>query len=229
MKTLKVGSTGPLVEFLQNLLKRLGVYKDDIDGVFGDMTKNAVTNFQNSTGLKNDGIVGYYTWQKLMPYINGGLNFVIPTNINYSYSILEININTLKSLYSFLDVYYIGKSVLGNNIPVIKIGKGVKKVFYSASIHANEWITTPVLMKFLADYCCCYVNNLPIYGINPNTLYNDTTIYIMPMVNPDGVNLVTGELKKDTNIYESAQIIANNYPDIPFPSGWKANIRGVDL
>ena len=42
----------------------------------------------------------------------------------------------------------------------VKIGNGNKEVFYSASYHGNEWITSTVLMKFLADYCYCYKNNL---------------------------------------------------------------------
>ena len=84
-------------------------------------------------------------------------------------------------------------------------------------------------MQFLADYCYTYVNNLNIYGYSARQLYDNTTIYIMPMINPDGVNLVTGEIRPNSSLYTNTELIANNYPNIPFPNGWKANIRGVDL
>lgn len=227
METLKYGSTGPLVEFLQNLLKNLGFYFGNIDGIFGTNTKNAVLNFQKSFGLSSvDGIVGPLSWNALMPYIDGGLGFIVPTNISYSYSILNINLNSLKKLYPFLEVGSIGSSVLGNSIPYIRIGSGSKQVFYSASFHANEWITSPVLMKFIADFCYCYTNNLNIYGYNARNIFNNTSIYIVPMVNPDGVNLVTGELKSNSPSFIFARNIARNFPAIPFIDGWKANIRG---
>ena len=230
MRTLKLGSTGPMVEFLQNMLKKLGYYSGNIDGVFGNNTQNAVKWFQSNFGLQTvDGIVGPKTWDALRPYIDGALGFIIPTNISYSSSILEINIDTLKRLYPFIEVTSAGRSVNGVDIPVIRIGRGRKEVFYSGAIHANEWITAPLLMKFLADYCYAYQNNLSIYGYRARSIYNLTSIYIMPMVNPDGVNLVTGEIPPNSPSYLFAQNIAKNYPSIPFVDGWKANIRGVDL
>lgn len=60
---------------------------------------------------------------------------IVPTNVNYSYSILQKNINSLKSIYPFLEIISSGKSVLGKDIPVIKIGNGPKEVFYSGAIH----------------------------------------------------------------------------------------------
>lgn len=150
-------------------------------------------------------------------------------SINYDSSILQIHINSLKKLYPFIDVGSIGKSMLGCNIPFICIGRGTKEVFYLASIHANEWITTPILMKFVEDYCYSYQNNLTIFGYSSKDLFNTTSIYIVPMVNPDGVDLVTGKIPVNSSTYNFAKKIAEDFPDIPFPTGWKANIRGVDL
>lgn len=147
----------------------------------------------------------------------------------YTYKKLQNDIQTLKSTYPFLETGTIGYSVLGKQIPYIRIGTGQKEVFYNASFHANEWITTPVLMRFIEDYSAQYVLNGRLNQYNARQLYNAVSLYIVPMVNPDGVDLVTGGLQTVDNPYKSAQEIAKSYPEIPFPSGWKANIDGVDL
>ena len=275
METLKIGSTGPLVELVQSILKKFNIYNGNIDGNFEEQLKNAVINFQRRSGLIADGIVGNNTWAALYPFINGyelhtirsgdtiyslaanlstsvnsiiyanpsvdiynlliGQKIVIPfgnivpTDISYSYDILQMNIHALSIIYPFLQIGLIGNSALGKRIPYIRIGTGSKEVFYNASFHANEWITTPILMKFIENFSKAYVNNTSIYGYNAKALFDNISLYITPMINPDGVDLVTGSIKPSSEIYHHAETIAKKYPSIPFPDGWKANINGIDL
>ena len=159
-----------------------------------------------------------------MPFGN-----VVQTDISYTYNILQMNIKSFSVLYPFIEIGSIGNSVMGKSIPYLKIGSGTKEVFYNASIHANEWITSPVLMKFLENLSLAYVNDSYIYGYLARNLLNSVSIYIVPMINPDGVDLVTGAINKNTDYYKNAQRIANDYPKIAFPNGWKANVQGIDL
>lgn len=154
---------------------------------------------------------------------------IVKINIAYTYRILREEIEELQRKYSFLEIGNIGYSVLGKPIPYIKLGRGEKEVCYSASFHANEWITSVLLMKFIEDFCKAYKNNQEIYGYQARQIFNQTTIYLIPMVNPDGVDLVTGAVETNSNIYQNYEYIAKNFPAIPFPSGWKANFNGVDL
>lgn len=101
---------------------------------------------------------------------------------------------------------------------LLDFGNGSKEVFYSGSIHANEFITSTLLMKFIEDYCNAYVQNENLYGYSIRDLFSNVSIYIMPMVNPDGVDLVTGNISKNSYTFINAKKIAENFNNIPFPS-----------
>ncbi|MGN0351950.1 MAG: M14 family metallocarboxypeptidase [Roseburia sp.] len=153
---------------------------------------------------------------------------VVPTSVNYSARLNQEVMQELVRRYPFLQIGTIGRSVMGKEIPYLKMGNGKKEVFYNASFHANEWITTPVLLKFAEDYAKAYEAGENLFGVNADWLFRNFSLYLVPMVNPDGVDLVNGILA-DGEYYEHAKRIAMDYPAIPFPEGWKANIDGIDL
>ncbi len=95
--------------------------------------------------------------------------------------------------------HIIGYSFKGRPIWAFTCGNGPKSLHINASVHANEWITTIVLlrwfMKMNRRYRKTYLNEDAI------------KIWVVPLVNPDGVDLVMNGRRSD----------------------WKANARGVDL
>lgn len=62
---------------------------------------------------------------------------IVITNMSYNSSILRQNLVSLIRTYPFLNLQTVGNSVSGKPIYVVKLGKGPKQVFYSASIHAK--------------------------------------------------------------------------------------------
>lgn len=154
---------------------------------------------------------------------------IINTEEKYSYEQMQKDLEKLKSKYAFLQIENIGESVRKKEIPCVRIGRGKNEVMYSSSIHANEWITSLVLMKFIEDFCDAYIKNIDIYEHSARKIFETSSIYIVPMLNPDGVDLVVGKVKEESEEYNHYQQIAQNFPQITFPSGWKANYNGVDL
>ena len=114
-------------------------------------------------------------------------------------------------------------------IRTLVIGNGPRKVIYTAAHHANEWITTLVLLKFAEELAQKIRDGGSIGGVDAQEIAQAATIYMIPMVNPDGVDLVVGAIQPGQFQYETAQRLAEYYPQIPFPDGWKANLLGVDL
>ena len=66
-KTIRKGSTGDDVVYLQECLIQLGydLSPYGADGKFGAKTQAAVISFQRSHGLTPDGVVGPMTWEAL--------------------------------------------------------------------------------------------------------------------------------------------------------------------
>lgn len=63
--TLKIGSRGQDVIYLQQVLTDKGYGVGNIDGIFGSKTLEAVKAYQVENNLAVDGIVGVKTWESL--------------------------------------------------------------------------------------------------------------------------------------------------------------------
>lgn len=153
---------------------------------------------------------------------------VVPENVSYCNKLIEEITAGLQARYPFLEVSYYGKSALGRDLPLLKVGNGPKTLFVNAGFHSNEWLNIPVLLTFLEDCLWALANGGRIEGENAETLFSSVTLYAAPVVNPDGLDIVTGALKTGA-AFDKAVQIANDYPGVPFPDGWKANAEGVDL
>ena len=154
---------------------------------------------------------------------------IVRTDIPMTSEICEQIIQKLAESYPFLKIATLTTTAFGRTLYVIRIGEGDRQVIFSAAHHANEWITTPLLLKFLEELCEAFQKGGNIYGVPARTILKYSTIHLVPMVDPDGVDLVTGAIRPQTPEYNIARQIAGDFPDIPFPDGWKANLLGVDL
>lgn len=154
---------------------------------------------------------------------------VVFTDVPYSAFLVACCLEGLVLRYPFLAKYTVGSSVTGRRIEAIRIGAGPLRVGINASHHANEWITTPLTLQFLERYAKAFASDERIGGVSARTIYESSTLTLVPLVNPDGVDLVNGAFPDGDSYLESARALSAFYPGIPFPSGWKANILGVDL
>ena len=154
---------------------------------------------------------------------------VISDEVPYSYELVSWFMDGIKARYPFVTLATAGTSSMEKELWYLKIGAGSKAVFFNASHHANEWITTPVVMKFAEDYLKSLSTGTAISDKDSRELFETKSLYIMPLVNPDGVDLVNGTINPTNQYYITARNIAASYPSIKFPDGWKANILGTDL
>ena len=152
---------------------------------------------------------------------------IVRTDIPMTSALAEDTLEALGAAYPFLQTELLARTAFGRPITGASMGRGDRRVLYSAAHHANEWLTATVLLKFLEDYAQALETDGTIAGVSARELYETATIFLVPMVDPDGVDLVTGAVTEKER--EQARALAEFYPNIPFPDGWKANLSGVDL
>lgn len=154
---------------------------------------------------------------------------IVKTDVPMTYRLARDTAEEITCAYPVCRKRVLTATAFGREIEALSIGSGDRTVLFTAAHHANEWITAPVLLKFLEELAAADEAQGTLFGVPTKTILNAATIFAVPMVNPDGVDLVTGAIETGVPEYEKARQFAENYPAIPFPDGWKANLLGVDL
>jgi len=149
-------------------------------------------------------------------------DFIVDDITNYDSQKMYQNLYKLIAIYPFLKQKSIGNTVLTKPIVEIRIGTGTYKTHINAAFHGNEWITSAALMKCINKYALLLMEGNKLLL----KTFDNHRLSIVPMVNPDGVDLVIHG-KSAAKYYQKEVLkINNNNEDF---SRWKANIRGVDL
>ena len=154
-----------------------------------------------------------------MPIVNTEVPVTSALNQQYLQQIAET--------YPFTKLEKVGVTDFQRPLWMLTIGTGKRHVLFTAAHHANEWITTLVLLKYAEDLAEAIANDGILFGQRAREMAEAVMIHMVPLVNPDGVDLVNGAARPEEK--QLAQSLAEHYPAIPFPEGWKANLVGVDL
>ena len=120
------------------------------------------------------------------------------------------------------------KSVEGRDLLLIEFGKGDKKIFMCGTHHAREYISTTYLMYMIDRYAYMYETGQNLWNYNIKEILEKVTFCIVPMVNPDGVNLVQNGINSVKNYDFVSKLPITEGKQYGYKA-WKANVNGVDL
>lgn len=118
---------------------------------------------------------------------------------HFSKSINEAIYNLCKHNKKLLSLNKIGESVQGTPILSITIGKGSTKILIQGTHHAREAITTILLLDQINYLLKLYKMDKSINNMSINKLLQYITFVFVPLVNPDGADLVINGVDLNRN------------------------------
>lgn len=104
------------------------------------------------------------------------------------YITLEHISGLLKNYKSHFEISLAGFSEKGNDIPLIKIGRGSKTILAWSQMHGNETTTTKAIFDFLK-----FIKLGDLFPEKTDQFHKDYSFYIVPILNPDGAEIYTRE------------------------------------
>lgn len=132
----------------------------------------------------------------------------------------------LRKQYPNLAHEIIGHSILGRPIEMLSFGKGESCSLFVGAHHGAESITSLLLMKFAEDIL--KNERTPshrLIGFDLKQILKHRSLYIVPMLNPDGVAIQKSGAKAAGILQKRVLSMNGNHNFLL----WQANARGVDL
>ena len=148
---------------------------------------------------------------------------------NYNFTEMQDDLNVLQQKYSDkLKVSAVGTSVDGRAIYQAILGNPQAKnaIFIMSTIHGREWMNSWILMEML-EFNLDNWDNIAPNGETYGNVFNDCCIYLLPMVNPDGVEISQNGFNVINN--EELRNSLKTMRGAGNTKRWKANAHGVDL
>ncbi len=151
---------------------------------------------------------------------------VVDPYLPYTHEMMVRDAKMLAAIYpQYLQISSIGSSVEGRDLTLIMMGSGERKLLLVGAHHAREYISSTYLMNTIDKYVYAAASGEDFGGYDIADLLTKVSVYIVPMINPDGVNLVINGVDSvvDLEAVMSMLMVKSDYAE------WKANINGVDL
>ncbi|MBQ8025993.1 MAG: peptidoglycan-binding protein, partial [Oscillospiraceae bacterium] len=104
---------------------------------------------------------------------------VVPDSVPFTSTVLALCVEGLRMRFPFLTAGTIGDSVMGKPLWYLRIGTGQRQVLFNAAHHANEWITGPVVLRFLERYAGARAAGGAIAGIPAASVYEATSLFVV--------------------------------------------------
>lgn len=146
--------------------------------------------------------------------------------MGYDYEELRSDAAQLAARFENAELFSIGESVMEHKIYCIKIGTGKRKLFVNGAHHGLEYLTSAFIMKFLFEYAECIQSGREFFGYDAKALSDRTSLWAVPMVNPDGVDIAIHGIDV-TNPYHRKLVSLVGIHS--FNQVWQANANGVDI
>lgn len=151
---------------------------------------------------------------------------VVTADRPYTYLTCRDDLRALAGLYpSTIKLKTAGWSLWGRSLSLAVLGTGPRKILAVGSMHGREWMTSLLLARMIEEYASAARDRRSLAGYDVHSFLRRTTLMVMPMMNPDGVDIAIKGLAAggDSRLLRRANLGRSDF------SSWKANGRGVNL